>query len=100
MSDLDTETTADRSTFEKFGRVWSVPTKRHHKHIRQTKAIIRTEGHLDSDDIAEIYLSTEDYDALLELNLDVDALSDFANDIAEALGVGGSGNSAPSSASS
>lgn len=100
MSDLDTETTADQATFKKFDRSWSVPTKRHHEHIRRSKAILRAEGHLDADDVAEIYLSADQYAALLALNVDSDALSDFANEIAKAMGIGGTGNSGPSSASS
>jgi hypothetical protein len=100
MSDLDTETNADVATFEKFGRTWSVPTKKHHEHIRRTKAILRSEGGLDADDIAEIYLSPEQYADLVALNVDFDRLSEFADEIAKALGTGDSGNSEPSSASS
>lgn len=100
MSDLDTETKSETATFEKFGRTWSVPTKRHHSHIRRTKAILRTEGTLDADDVAEIYLSPEQYVDLLALNVDTDALTEFADEIAKAMGLGGSGNSSTSPASS
>lgn len=100
MSDVDTETTSDEVTFEKFGRSWSVPTKRHHAHIRRTKAILRAEGSLDADDVAEIYLSPDQYDALVDLNVDGESLSAFADEIAKALGVGDAGNSQPSPASS
>lgn len=100
MSDLDTETTADTATFEMFGREWSVPTKRHHNHIRRTKQILRTEGSLDSDDVAEIYLSPEQYDELVALDVSGDELMAFANAVAKALGTGDSGNSQPSPASS
>jgi len=100
MSALETEATGDTAAFEMFGRTWNVPVKRHHKHIRQTKAIIRTEGSLDADDVAEIYLSPSEYDALVELNVTGEDLAAFANKVAEVLGIGDSGNSQPSPASS
>lgn len=93
MSDLETETTSDEATFEMFGRTWSVPAKRHHAHIRRSKAIIRTEGYLDVDDIAQIYLSPEQYDDLLTLDVAEQELTKFANAISKALGIGNQGNS-------
>lgn len=97
---IETETDAETTEFEMFGRSWSVPTRRHHKHIRATKALMRSEGSLDADDVAEIYLSPEQYADLLELNVSGEQLSEFSTRIAEALGMGDSGNSKPSPASS
>ena len=99
-SPLETETNADTTTFDHFGRSWTVPTRRHHQHIRETKRIVREEGVVDADDIARIYLTDEQYDALLELNVGEEELTGFATKIAECLGMGGSGNSSPSSTSS
>lgn len=101
MSALDTETTGDgTTTFEHFGREWTVPTKRHLSHIRKMRDALR-EG-VGSTDlmIAETFLSVEDFDALCEIDPDEDQLDTFTTQIAKALGTGDSGNSSPSSASS
>ena len=100
MSDLDHETNNATSTFEFFGREWTVPTRRHHVHIRRSKEILRSEGRIDADDIAAIYLSPEQYDELVDLDVDEDGLDEFATRIAESLGLVNSGNSAPSASSS
>ena len=99
---LETESQddAETTTIEHFGREWTVPLRRHHQHIRQTKALIRLYGNLDADDVAEIFLSPEDYQALLDLNVDFAELDAFSNKIAKALGMGDQGNSSPSPASS
>jgi hypothetical protein len=99
-SALEAEVSGDTATFNHFGRDWTVPTRRHHRHIRETKRIIRAEGFVDADDVARIYLPDDQYEALVELDLSSDDLDAFATKIAEALGVGDSGNSTPSSASS
>lgn len=96
MSDttpLEAEATSDIHTFDKFGRSWSVPTKQRHAHIRETKRIIREEGSMDADDIAAVYLPAEDYEALVALDVDGDSLTEFATEIAKAMGLGSSGNS-------
>jgi len=100
MSDLETETTQETTTFDHFGRAWTVPVKKHHRHLRALKQIVRAEGSLDADDIAEVYLSPEEYAALVELDVDADALTDFANAMGKAIGAGDAGNSGPSSTSS
>jgi hypothetical protein len=102
MSDLETETTSDTdtATFEHFGRTWTVPIRRHHKHIRATKAILRSEGSLDADDVASIYLPADEYEALVGLDVTSDDLDVFATEIAKCLGMGSSGNSSPSATSS
>ena len=99
-SALEAEVSGDTATFNHFGRDWTVPTARHHRHIIETKRIIRAEGFVDADDVARIYLSDDEYDALVELDLSSDDLDGFASKIAEAMGLGSSGNSSPSSASS
>jgi hypothetical protein len=100
MSDIETELAGDTATFDHFDRSWTVPVRRTHKHLKQVKAILRSEGYLDADDVAQVYLSAEDYEALVELNVDEAKLSEFATKLSEALGLGGSGNSQPSSTSS
>jgi hypothetical protein len=100
MSALENETTSDTATFEHFGKTWTVPTKKHHRHIRQVKEIARAEGGLDADDIAKVYLSPEQYAELVDLDVASDDLDAFATAIAKALGLGDSGNSQPSSATS
>ena len=90
---LEAEATSDVHTFEMFGRPWSVPTKQRHAHIVESKKILRAEGGLDADDIAGIYLETDDYQALLDLDVSSDELAEFATEIAKAMGLGSSGNS-------
>ena len=101
MTDLETESTAEgnTTTFEHFGRTWTVPVKKQHSHIRAAKAIQRAEGFLDADDIAEVYLPAEEYAALCALNVTAEELDEFAGEIAKAMGVGDKGNSGPSSTS-
>lgn len=94
MTDLETETTSDgTTTFKHFGKTWTVPVRRQHAHLRQVKQIIRDEGGLDADDIALVYLPSEEYDALVELNVDEVQLGEFASAIAKAMGVSDKGNS-------
>lgn len=100
MSDLETETTSETATFDHFGQSWTVPAKKHHRHIREAKAIQRSEGFLDADDIARIYLEGDGYQRLCDLDVPSAELTEFANAIAKAMGLGDSGNSEPSSASS
>jgi hypothetical protein len=97
---IETETAGDTTTFDHFGRSWTIPVRRHHSHVKQVKAILRSEGYLDADDIAEIYLSPEEYDDLVEMDVSEAELSEFATALSKALGLGSSGNSAPSSPSS
>lgn len=92
-SPLEAEATGESTTFEKFGRSWSVPTKQRHAHIVASKKILRDEGSLDADDIAAIYLLPEDYDALVTLDVSAEELTEFATEIAKAIGLGDSGNS-------
>lgn len=99
-SPLETEAAAGTATFRYFDREWTVPTVQHHEHIRKTKAIVRRERNLDADDVASIYLPPEQYAALCDLNVLSSDLDDFATEIAKHLGMGDSGNSSPSSASS
>lgn len=96
MSDktpLEAEATGDSTTFEKFGREWTVPTKQRHSHIITTKQILRAEGSVDADDITRIYLPDEEYAELLKLDVTSDDLSDMADEIAKAMGLSKSGNS-------
>lgn len=100
MSALENEVTADTTTFEFFDREWTVPTKRHLSHIKRMRDEMR--GRVGSVDLmlAETFLSSAEFDALLEIDPDEDQLDEFTTQIAQSLGLGGSGNSSPSSASS
>jgi hypothetical protein len=100
MTDLETETDGDTTTFEHFGRGWTIPVRRHHSHVKQVKDILRSEGYLDADDIASIYLAPEQYDELVALDVTEFQLGEFATALSQALGLGSPGNSAPSSPSS
>lgn len=100
MSALETETTSDTTSFDAFDRSWTVPTKRHLSHIKRMRDEMQTGFGTVTLLIAETFLSAEDFDALLELDPDEDALDDFAQQISRAMGLGNSGNSSPSSASS
>ena len=92
-SPLEAEATGDTHTFEMFGRSWTVPTRQRHAHIVASKKILREEGSIDADDIASIYLAPEDYAALVDLDVPADDLTEFATEVAKAMGLGSSGNS-------
>lgn len=100
MSALENETLHESTTFEAFGREWTVPTRRHLSHIKKMRDEMR--GGVGTVDlmIAETFLSPADFDALLEIDPTEDELDAFTTEISKALGVGDSGNSKPSSASS
>lgn len=113
MSSLDTEITSDFTTFEHFGRTWTIPTKRHASHIRRMRDMLRLSSMIDGGvnlTIAEIFLSPEisphnqqdpdQFEALLTLDPDDDGLDKFATALGEAMGLGDKGNSSPSSTSS
>lgn len=100
MSALETETLHDTTSFDHFGRSWTVPTKRHLSHIRKMRDELRSGiGDLDLM-IVETFLSAEDFDALCKIDPDEDALGEFRDAMSTAMGLGDSGNSQPSSSSS
>ncbi len=100
MSALETETLKDTTTFEHFGRTWTVPVKRHLSHLKRMRDEMKSGvGSMDLM-LAEVFLSPADFDALMEIDPDEDALDGFTDEIAKALGLGGSGNASPSSTSS
>ena len=93
MSALKNETTADTTTFEHFGREWTIPTKRHLSHLTR----MRDEGRRGwaSPDLilAETFLGEKQFADLVKIDPDDEALSEFAEEIGSRLGFGGSGNS-------
>ena len=100
MSALENETLHDTTTFEFFDREWTVPTKRHLSHIKRMRDEMKAGvGTIDLM-IAETFLSAEQFDDLLAIDPDEKALDEFTGRIAEVMGLGSSGNSKPSSASS
>lgn len=100
MSALENEVTADTATFEFFDREWTVPTKRHLSHIKKMRDEMRSGvGTIDLM-IAETFLSSDQFGALVDIDPDETELDAFTTKISEALGMGDSGNSSPSSASS
>ena len=99
-SPLKNEATGDTTTFDFFGRSWTVPTKRHLSHIVKMRDDMRSGvGGVDLM-IAETFLSPDDFAALLDIDPDEDELDAFTMCISEAMGLGNSGNSSPSSTSS
>lgn len=102
MSDspLETETLHDTTTFEFFDREWTVPTKRHLSHLRKMRDELRG-GWVDINlTVAETFLSADQFRDLLAIDPNEDDLNDFVGHISKALGLGSTGNSKPSSASS
>jgi hypothetical protein len=100
MSDLETETTSDTTTINHFDHEWTLPAKRHLSHIRAMKAELREGFALGADFLAELFLGADQFAALLEIDPDEDAMTEFGTKVAAALGMGDSGNSEPSSISS
>lgn len=93
MSALENETAGDTTTFEYFDREWTVPTKRHLSHIKQmTDGMRAGYGTIDLL-IAEVFLSEDDFAALMTINPDEAQLADFTTQIADRLGLKSSGNS-------
>lgn len=100
MSALENETTSDTTTFEFFDHEWTVPTKRHLSHIKKMRDEMKAGvGTIDLM-IAETFLSPEQFDDLLAIDPTEEELDAFTAKVSEALGLGNSGNSKPSSASS
>jgi hypothetical protein len=96
MSDspLETETTSDgTTTFEHFDREWTVPTRRHLSHIKAMRDGLQVPYTSANLVVAETFLTAGQFDALLEVDPDEDALNEFVGKISKALGVGDSGNS-------
>lgn len=92
MSALENETTGDTTTFEFFGREWTIPSSRHFSHLRR----LRDEGRKgwSSPDLIliETFLDDAQIDDLLDLDPDEGQLAEFGNEIAKRLGFGDSGN--------
>lgn len=100
MSALENETLHETTTIKDFDREWTVPTKRHLSHlVKMRDAVKLGVGGLDLM-IAETFLDAAQFADLLELDPDEDQLDKFTQLISDALGLGSTGNSSPSSASS
>ena len=102
MSDsaLENETTSDTTTFEHFGREWTVPTRKHLSHIKKMRDEMRSGYGTVDLLIAETFLSDEQFADLLDIDPTEADLDAFTAKISAALGLGSSGNSRPSSSSS
>jgi hypothetical protein len=99
-SPLEAETRHETTTFEHFGRDWSVPTKRHLSHVKRMRDEMRS-GYSDVNlMVSEVMLGDEQFGDLLDIDPDEDALNEFVEALSKAMGLGSSGNSKPSSASS
>lgn len=96
MSALENETTRETTTFEHFDREWSVPTKINLAHRVQ----MRDEGRRGWASyeliLAEALLGAEQFAELVAIAPDDEAMSEFADLVAKAVGFGGRGNSATS----
>lgn len=93
MSALENEVTGDSTTFDHFGRSWTVPTRRHLRHLRRLQAGMNSNLASYAGLVAEVFLSEEDYDALCVLDPTEDDLKEFSNKIADSLGIRTLGNS-------
>lgn len=92
-SHLETETTQVATTFEHFGREWTVPTRRHLSHIKKMRDELRA-GVMDYNLlVAETFLSADDFDALLKVDPDEKSFDEFVGLVAKKLGLGDKGNS-------
>lgn len=96
MSDttpLEAETRFETTTFEYFGRTWTIPTKRHLTHLVRMRDEARR-GWADANMIvAETMLGEKQFAELLELNPTEPDFDAFSEQIAKTLGVGSQGNS-------
>jgi hypothetical protein len=88
------------TTVDHFGRTWTVPLKRHFRHVQAMRnQMVRGAGDWDLM-IAETFLDDRllagmpagQVEALWELNPTDDDLAEFTKKIAAALGLGASGN--------
>ena len=93
MSALENETLSETTTFEHFGREWSVPTKRHLSHLRKMRDAMNSGYGTVDLMIAETFLSDEDFGALCDIDPDEAQLDEFTQKISDSLGLGDSGNS-------
>lgn len=93
-SALENETTGTANKVEHFGRSWTLPSKLGLQEERRLNAIMAAQFvHNEAAAIAEAYLSSEDFEALLEINPTRPEQSDFANAIVAAMGFDSAGNS-------
>lgn len=97
MSTLEQDVNGDGTTnVDCLGRTWTVPLKQRLTHKLEMRRAVNSR-YLDFDvAICEVFLSAEDFAALVEIDPDEDQLSDLAKGIAKAMGVGDSGNSSTS----
>ena len=100
MSDIKTETLSDEATFKALDREWSVPSRRHLSHILKLEERQEQGRPLTATFLIQTFLDSDQWSSLVALDPSETELEEFATKIAEALGVGDSGNSEPSSASS
>ena len=100
MSDIKSETLSETTTFKALDREWTVPSRRHLSHILKLEERHEQGRALTSSFIIKTFLDADQWADLLALDPDEGQLEVFATEIADALGVGDSGNSEPSSASS
>jgi hypothetical protein len=99
-SPLESETTHETTTFDHFGRSWSVPTQRHLSHLKGLQHGFRQPAADPDVVVAEVMLGAEQFEALFDIDPSESELSEFVTAIAKAMGLGSSGNSGPSSPSS
>lgn len=97
---IKTETLSETATFKALDREWTVPAKRHLSHILKLEERHEQGLPLTATFIIRTFLDADQFADLVALDPDENQLDDVSNGIADALGMGGSGNSEPSSASS
>lgn len=89
---LQTETTHETTTFDHFGRSWTVPTRRHLSHLKKMRDELRR-GTDPNVMICEVFLPSKEFDELLKIDPTDDQLEEFTDLISAELGLKESGNS-------
>ena len=87
MSALENETTRETTTFEHFGRTWTVPSQVRFSHREKLQANPTLVG------ICHAFLDADQLEALRTIDPTDDELDKFTDAIADATGVRSAGNS-------
>ena len=87
----EAEATHETTTFDHFGRSWTVPAKQRLSHMVAFRNELARSGNLDLA-MCGAYLTNEQFADLLEIDPTADDLDAFTDDMAKALGFKTAGN--------
>ena len=88
----EAEATAETTTFDHFGKTWTVPAKQRLSHMLAYRQALNYYANVDLA-MCHAYLTEEDMQALLKVDPTDDELDAFTDAMSKALGFGGTGNS-------